>query len=179
MLHHLPDGCRVVIRPIRPDDKSRLETGLQRLSQETVRRRFLAAKPRLSRTELRYLTEVDGVSHIALVVIDADDPDTLLGVARAVRFPDEPDMAEWAIVLADHMQGRGLGKLLMTRLADAAIAVGVRRFSATMLQDNVAAQRLLRHVTDHLESDEAHGGVREVVVALAGVPQGAEPALAA
>ena len=167
MLHILPDGKPVLIRPIRPDDKARLELGLQRLSQETVRRRFLAAKPRLSRTELRYLTEVDGVSHIALVVIDADDPETLLGVARAVRFHDEPDMAEWAIVLADHMQGRGLGTILIRRLADAARAQGIRHFSATMLEDNVPVQRLLHHVSDHLESDAHSGGLREVVLDLA------------
>jgi hypothetical protein len=64
--HRLPDGTRVAIRPIEPGDKARLAEGLRRLSQETIRRRFLAAKPRFTSAELRYLTEIDGVDHIAL-----------------------------------------------------------------------------------------------------------------
>jgi hypothetical protein len=55
----LSDGTRVQIRPVEPADKPRLADALARLSRESVRRRFLAAKPSLSTTELRYLTEVD------------------------------------------------------------------------------------------------------------------------
>jgi RimJ/RimL family protein N-acetyltransferase len=157
----------VVIRPIRPDDKERLAAGLQNLSQETIRRRFLAAKPRFSSWELRYLTEVDGIGHVALVVIDAEDPDALLGVARFVRLPDDPQTAEWAIVIADHLQGRGLGRTLITQLADEARRLGIERFTATMLEENKAAQRLLDHVSARLERDEHRDGLREVVVSLA------------
>jgi hypothetical protein len=70
-LHH---GTQVRIRPVEPGDKQRLQRGLRGLSPETVRRRFLAAKPAFSDHELRYLTEVDGVDHLALVAVLADDP---------------------------------------------------------------------------------------------------------
>ncbi len=69
IVHRLANGQQVCIRPIRPDDKWQLQEGLKRLSLETIHRRFLAAKPRFSSAELRYLTEVDGVNHIALVAI--------------------------------------------------------------------------------------------------------------
>ncbi len=46
--YRLTDGTQVWIRPITPDDKWRLQDGLKRLSLETVRRRFHAAKPRFS-----------------------------------------------------------------------------------------------------------------------------------
>jgi len=155
-----------VIRPIRPDDKERLALALSRLSRETIRRRFLAAKPRLSASELRYLTEVDGVRHIALVAVLEDDPETIVAVARCVRFADAPDTAEMAIVVGDAYQGRGLGRALAVALADAARAVGVERFAATMLADNRAAQRLMRTIARRLEERPAPGGLREVSIDL-------------
>jgi hypothetical protein len=99
----------VRIRPVEPGDKPRLEAGLARLSLESIRRRFLMAKPSLSAAELRYLTEIDGVHHIALVALLEDDPDEIVAVARCVRLEPGGATAEFAIVVADELQGRGLG----------------------------------------------------------------------
>jgi RimJ/RimL family protein N-acetyltransferase len=133
----------LVVRPIRPSDAELLEAGLARLSPETVYRRFLSPKPHLSRRELRYLTEVDGVSHHALVAVPAGDPSELIAVGRWVRLAEDPDVAEAAIVVGDCWQGRGVGRMLGLRLADAACRLGVREFTATMLPDNAPAHRLL------------------------------------
>ena len=167
MPFELDGGARVLIRPIEPGDKDRLVTGLRQLSDESIRKRFLAAKPRFTRSELRYLTEVDGSNHIALVAVLADDPDQLVAVARCVRLTDRRSTAEMAIVVGDPWQGQGLGRELAHRLADAARAAGVRRFAATMLGDNEAARRLMRTFSRRLEEGPVSGGVREVLVELA------------
>ena len=167
MPYTLDGGARVLIRPIEPGDKERLVNGLRQLSDESIRKRFLAAKPRFSQSELRYLTEIDGVNHIALVAVLADDPDQLVAVARCVRLPDRPGTAEMAIVVGDPWQAQGLGRELAQRLADAALVVGIRRFAATMLGDNVAARRLMRTFARRLEEAPVSGGVREVLVELA------------
>ena len=166
-MHTLPDGTQILIRPIEPGDKARLSLALGRLSERSIHRRFLSAKPKLSSTELRYLTEIDGRDHIALVAFLADDPDSIVAVARCVRFPDEPDTAEFAIVVGDPLQGRGLGSLLARELATAARSAGIRRFFAPMAGENIAVRRLIAHFTQTLERDEIAGGVREVVVELA------------
>ena len=167
MPYTLPSDVRVVVRPIGPSDKDRLVNGLRQLSLESVRKRFLAAKPRFSQSELRYLTEVDGVNHIALVAVLEDDPEQLVAVARCVRLPDRPGTAEIAIVVGDPWQGQGLGRELARRLADAALAVGIRRFAATMLGDNEAARRLMSTFARRLEEGRISAGLREVVVELA------------
>jgi RimJ/RimL family protein N-acetyltransferase len=167
MVFELEGGERVLIRAIEPGDKDRLVNGLRQLSEESIRKRFLAAKPRFSRSELRYLTEVDGINHIALVAVLEDEPDQLVAVARCVRLPDRPGTAEMAIVVGDPWQGQGLGRELARRLADAALAVGIRRFAATMLGDNQAARRLMRTFARRLEEGRVSAGVREVVVDLA------------
>ena len=167
MLYTLPRGSRVQVRPIAADDKDKLARGLRQLSDESIRKRFLASKPRFTSTELRYLTEVDGRHHIALVAVLEDDPDQLVAVARCVRLPDRPATAEMAIVVGDPWQNQGLGRALATALADAALAVGIRRFAATMLGDNEPARRLMRTFARRLEEGRISGGVREVLVELA------------
>lgn len=164
----LHDGTRVAIRPIRPDDKHELAAGLERLSDESVQRRFLAPKARFTESELRYLTEVDGHDHVALVAerLDRSGGWRAIGVARFIRLVDDPETAEMAIVVADAFQGRGLGSLLADALAEAALEHGVRRFSATILSDNHAVQRVLSRLSRNLEHSRDSRGQRELLVEL-------------
>lgn len=140
----------LVIRPIRPGDAPLLASGVQRLSTETLRRRFLTPRSHLSSGELRYLTEVDGCAHYALVAVSADDPSELIAVGRWVRDEERPDTAEVAVVVGDCYQGQGVGRRLGLALADAARARGIRRFTATMLADNAPAHRLFAAISDRL-----------------------------
>ena len=155
-----------VFRHIRPDDKGRLAAGLERMSPESRRRRFLMPKPRFSSSELKYLTEIDGFDHVAIVAVSAEDPDVFYGVARFVRLREDPETAEAAIVVGDALQGRGLGRELGRRLADEARERGVKRFTASMLGDNAAAHALFRSISERL-SERTESGLREVVVELA------------
>jgi RimJ/RimL family protein N-acetyltransferase len=166
MLVSLRHGTQVRIRAVQPGDKPRLQRGLRRLSPETVRRRFLAAKPVFSDQELRYLTEVDGVDHLALVAVLADDPEQVVGVARCVRAAPGSDTAEFAIVVGDPFQGQGLGTVLTGALAEAARRAGIRRFSATMLAENEAVERLLAAHATRFERNVVGDGVRELVAEL-------------
>ena len=161
MLLTLPTGTTVLIRPIEPEDKPLLSLGLRTLSPETAMRRFLTLKTSFSAAELRYLTEVDQVDHIALMAVDARFGGPI-GVARCVRVA--PDTAELAIVIGDPWQRMGLGRTLIGELADRAAAHGIERFSGTMMATNRGAVRLMRGFGTHVDRDVIEGGVREIVV---------------
>ena len=168
VFERLPDGALILIRPIRADDKRFLEDGLRHLSPESVHRRFLSPKRSFSRAELRYLTEVDGRDHVALVAEYPGEPvRRLIAVGRFVRHTDSPDAAEAAIVVADDWHRRGVGSLFAERLASEARRLGIRRFTATMASDNVAGHKLMRRLTDHLEEHHTGSGVSELVLDLA------------
>jgi RimJ/RimL family protein N-acetyltransferase len=168
VIERLPDGAPVLIRPIRADDKRMLTDGLRRLSDESVHRRFLTPKRSFSRAELRYLTEVDGRDHVALVAEHPSGPARrLIAVARFVRLAEDPHAAEVAITVADDWQGRGLGSLLSERLAAEARRVGISRFTATMAANNLPAHRLMARLTDHLEQHHVGSGVDELVLDIA------------
>ena len=168
VLERLPDGAQILIRPIRSDDKRFLEDGLRQLSDESVHRRFLSPKRSFSRAELRYLTEVDGRDHVALVAEYPGEPvRRLIAVGRFVRLAQDPDAAEVAIVVSDDWQQRGVGSLFAERLAAEARRLGVKRFTATMATDNVAAHRLMDRLSEHLEEHYSGSGVSDVVLDLA------------
>jgi RimJ/RimL family protein N-acetyltransferase len=170
VIERLPDGAPVVIRPIRPDDKGMLSEGLRRLSPQSAQRRFLTPKRSFSRAELRYLTEVDGRDHVALVAegpCPADPTRRLIAVARFVRLEDDSQAAEVAVTVADDWQGRGLGSLLAKHLAHSARNRDIRRFTATMASENVPAHRLMAKLTAHLEQHHVGGGVDELTLDLA------------
>ena len=107
--------------------------------------RFMSPLPRLSDRDLRYLTDVDQVDHIAWGAVDlgmAGRPG--VGVARCVRLTGEPTVAEPALTVVDSHQRRGLGTLLFETLAGAASAEGIRTFRAFVLSENVPMVTMLR-----------------------------------
>jgi GNAT superfamily N-acetyltransferase len=163
VLKPLRDGTLILIRPIRYDDKWLLEAELESLSESSVQRRFLTSKPRYSRSELRYLTEVDGWNHMALV---AESPirfgRRILGVARYVRDREDPHKAEVAVEVVDDFQGRGLGSVLVEALGRRARMRGITRFTATMASDNIPAQRLFRKLTGQTAIHHLGRGTSEV-----------------
>jgi RimJ/RimL family protein N-acetyltransferase len=171
----------ILLRRIRPEDKDALVAGLGRLSERSVYQRFLAPKPRLTSSELRYLSEVDFVDHYALVAVlarhplpsqpadtpgrAARSPEVVVGVGRWVRSTESPTDAEIAIVVADDLQGRGVGTQLGRALTEAARARGIERFTASMLPSNQAAHRLFAKISSQLQTVH-HQGVDELVAPL-------------
>ena len=170
VLERLPDGASILIRPIRADDKRMLEDGLRHLSDESVQRRFLTPKRSFSRAELRYLTEVDGRDHAALVAEDAmrragappDRGRSLRPPRRGSRPP--PRWRSWSPTTGSAAaSARCWPRGWPTRPA----APASQRFTATMASDNVAAHKLMAQLTTHLERRHGGHGVSELVLELA------------
>ena len=158
-----------MIRPIRGDDHERLRASHDRLSPESRYRRFLSSKPALTSADTRYLVEVDGCDHFALVATLPDvDDEPIVGVARFIRIPDNRELAEMAIVVGDAHQRHGLGRELVRRLSDEAVARGVRRFTATMFSDNLGIRRLLEGLAAGPVEYRTFGGVTEMELPLPG-----------
>jgi RimJ/RimL family protein N-acetyltransferase len=139
----LRDGSAVLIRPVRSTDAPLLADGFARLSERSRRTRFLGRKTTLTEADLRYFTNVDHHDHEALGALDHVRGGGV-GIARYVRDRENPAAAEIAVTIADDWQGRGLGTELLARLSDRARAEGIRRFTAVIAADNVAAAGLLR-----------------------------------
>src|SRR5260370_6503892 len=143
----LADGTEVVVRLLGAADKQLLADGFARLSPVSRYHRFFGHKPSLSHEELRYLTEPDGLDHFALgAVMTPAGRVEGAGVARFVRLPDQPEVAEPAVTVADSLQGRGLGRLLLGRLIAAAAERRIRLVRGPRLEENMPMRALARSV---------------------------------
>jgi RimJ/RimL family protein N-acetyltransferase len=160
----LPDGERILLRPIEPADREALEEGIRRMSPESRYRRFFTPLDHLTDKQLTYLTEVDHRDHEALVAIEPDT-DRGIGVARFVRSETDPEVAEFAVAVADDWHRRGVGSALLHRLTERARQEGIRRFSASILEENRPMLELADALGDVQVRDRA-GGAVEIEVEL-------------
>ena len=131
----LRDGGSIHIRGIRADDKQRLLDHFRRMSQDSIYHRFFGLKHTLSEQDLVRFTEIDFVTHVALVAtlrIGADE--RFIGVGRYVTTG--PARAEIALAVLDEHQGRGVGTVLLDHLGRVARAAGIIEFQADVLGDN-------------------------------------------
>ncbi len=149
-----PDHA-VRLRPIRPDDATKLDAFHQHLSSDSIYRRYFSIHPELSDKELCHLTQVDYVDRLALVIEDGDE---LVAVARFDRYPGTTG-AEVAFVVRDDYQHMGLGHRLLESLAEAAWARGITTFSADTLVSNRDMMSVFQHSGFHVTSSVSAGEI--------------------
>jgi RimJ/RimL family protein N-acetyltransferase len=140
----LPDGTEIAYRPIRPEDAPALQRFHTRLSERSIFNRFFEYMPRLSDRQAAYFAAADGDDRVALVALDPGVPGELIGVVRIDRDPGT-EQAEYAAIVADGWQGRGVGYGLTGAIVTAARARGIRQLYALVLPNNAQMLRLLRN----------------------------------
>jgi GNAT superfamily N-acetyltransferase len=155
----LADGARLRVRPIVPADREPLADAFDRLSDRSRHQRFLAPKAQLSARELDYLTDVDHVTHEALVAID-ETTGHIVGIGRYATGSGGGVVADMALAVADAWQRRGIGHALAVRLVERARANRITRLTGTALADNHRVRALLDRLGFRVRSVSA--GVVEV-----------------
>ncbi|HEY3020548.1 MAG TPA: GNAT family N-acetyltransferase [Solirubrobacteraceae bacterium] len=171
----LPDGGRLVIRPIEPDDRSALVDAFERLSEESRYRRFFGPVPALTDRQLDYLTDVDHHDHEALIAFPEPTGDGDSGAVAVARFVrTDGDVAEPAIAVVDEWQGRGVATVLLDALVARAREENIGYFAAPVLASNTAAITALRRLGT--TTITPHGQQVELLIALP-AQDGATPPL--
>ena len=139
----LRDGTCVRVREILAEDAPALRRLVGRSSERSIELRFLGPIKELSEEKARRFAEVDGRDRFALVALDPEKEDEIVGVVRYERERGT-DGAEYAALVEDGFQGRGLGIGLTRRLIEAARERGIERLHALVLRENGRMLRLLR-----------------------------------
>lgn len=136
----LSDGRTVHIRPVRPEDNDRMMAMWERLSPETIRMRFFAPRS-MSANQMRFFSNVDYVNRFALV---AETAGRIVGVSRFDRLEEDPSSAEFAVIVEDAEQGRGIGTALLRALVRPANDMGISGFVGDVLRENRRMLRMMR-----------------------------------
>jgi len=139
----LPDGTDVLIRPIRPEDAELEAEFVRNLSPQTKYFRFMTTLNELPPAMLARLTQIDYDREMAFIAVTTQNGKEIeLGVARYAVNPDG-ETCEFAIVVADAWQHRGLARKLMQVLIETARNRGLKEMRGVFLANN---ERMLRFV---------------------------------
>lgn len=133
----LKDGRSVIVRAIRPDDKTTLLQGVSLFSNASLYKRFHGAKTGLTDQEVTFYTEIDYLHHVALLAVLKDNDQAIGGgrfIAYDVALP--PRSAELAFAVADDFQGLGVGSIILKHLIYIAREIGFKIFEADVLVGN-------------------------------------------
>jgi RimJ/RimL family protein N-acetyltransferase len=139
----LSDGTRVPLRRIRAEDAEALQRLVGRSSDRSVELRFFGPLKELSNEMARRFSDLDGKDRFALIALDPENPEEIIGVVRYAR-ERSTEGAEYAALIEDRFQGRGLGIGLTRRLVEAARENGIRCLHAMVMRENARMLGLLR-----------------------------------
>lgn len=145
----------MTIRPLRPDDVGIEREFVTGLSDETRYSRLLGGAIKVTDEYIRRLTHLDWSREVALAAITMlGDTETIIGVARYVIDASGTD-CEFAIVIADAWQGRGIGRRMLLKLVAVAKLRGLKRIYGEILSTNHAMLGMVRalgfRVTRHAD----------------------------
>ncbi len=146
-------GGEYAIRPIRPDDAQMLQGLMQHLSPESRYFRFVSSIAQLPPTMLARFTLIDYDKEMALVAVAKErtpgedgaivEIQRIVGVSRYITNPDQSS-CEFALVVADDFNGKGLGSRLMLSIMDVAREKGLSEIDGLVLANNPSMLKLMR-----------------------------------
>lgn len=133
----LADGTVVTLRPIRPEDAAIERQFVNGLSHQSKYFRFLYAVSEITPEMLARFTQIDYDREMALIAVVGESAgEREIGVARYFVDPFD-ESCEFAVVIADDWQGKGLGAELLRDLIGSARQKGVRRMYGVALAENL------------------------------------------
>jgi acetyltransferase len=154
----MADGTSVTIRPIRPEDEPLMVRFHESLSEQSVHLRYFQAlqlHQRVAHERLIRICFIDYSREMALVAEHRDpaigEP-VILAVGRLIKIPGT-DTAEFAVLVTDKAQGRGLGSELLRRLLEVGRDERIARIKAEILPENLPMQRICEKLGFHLRHD--------------------------
>lgn len=142
-----PDVRAVSIRFATADDKEKLRRMFSRLSSKSIYRRFHLPYPRVPEQMLNIMLDVDHCDKKSLVAVAEEE---IIAHVMYVRLGASSD-AEVAFVVEDGWQSKGVGKLLLSQIAEEARLRGVETFTGEVLGENRRVLSLLNAVFADVE----------------------------
>jgi len=151
-LSQLKRGRTIQLRPIRPEDGESIKNMVRNMSAESRYFRFMHAINDLSPQLVAQFTKLDYDRQMAFVAVEDSGKGEVVGVSRYAMSSDR-QQGEFAVSIADNMQGQGLAKALMKLIIEHAKAQGLRELVGDVLTTNAPMRGLMKSLDFTATSD--------------------------
>jgi acetyltransferase len=162
----LPDGTRVFVRPLRPEDEPLYGPFFAKVTDHDLRLRFFAPVKDFGHSFVARFTQIDYARAMAFIALDERSGE-MLGVVRLHANPSY-DVGEYAILVRSDWKGRGLGWLLMQMIIDYARAEGLKTIEGQVLTENTQMLTMNRELGFKIAPDPHDSDIRIVTLPIAG-----------
>jgi acetyltransferase len=153
-MYRLPDGSDVTLRPIRPEDEPLELEMLSSLSEAATKTRFFAPLKSFPHEMLSTFCNIDYDREMAIVAESREgDIRRLAGIVRLIIDPDYRS-GEYAVLVHDTFQGKGLGYKLMDVIIGIAQEKGLEEIYGTVLSRNHKMLQMARKLGFTLKREE-------------------------
>ena len=147
----LPDGTKLLVRPVRPQDESLYPAFFAQVTPEDLRLRFFAPVKQFGHAFIARFTQIDYARAMAFIAID-EATGRMLGVVR-IHSDANYEAAEYAILIRSDLKGHGLGWMLMELIIEYARAEGLRSVRGQVLRENTTMLEMCRKLGFTIASD--------------------------
>ena len=162
----LNDGTDIVIRPIRPEDAESEAKFVRELSKEAKYFRFMNSLQELSQEMLVRFTQIDYHNEMALIAVAPHATgDEQIGVARYTTNLDKTG-CEFALVVSDQWQGKGIARRLMRNLMEVARDRDLERMEGQVLSNNSRMLELMESLNFKINFPPDDPAIKQVVAQL-------------
>ena len=158
----LNDGTDITIRPIRPEDAEMEAKFVRELSNEAKYFRFMNSFHELSQEMLVRFTQIDYHNEMALIAVKTDSQgEEQIGVARYSTNVDKTS-CEFALVVSDKWQSRGIAHHLMKDLMEIARDRNLKTMEGQVLRENSKMLELVASLGFQVRNDAEDNTIKQV-----------------
>jgi len=158
----LNDGTDIVVRPIRPEDADMEAKFVRELSKEAKYFRFMSSLQELSQDMLVRFTQIDYHNEMALIAVKSDSAsEEQIGVARYMTNVDKTS-CEFALVISDQWQNRGIAHILMQDLMEIARDRNLETMQGQVLSMNTKMLELVASLNFQIRNDPDDAAIKQV-----------------
>ena len=162
----LNDGTDIVIRPIRPEDAEIEAKFVKELSPEAKYFRFMNSLQELSQEMLVRFTQIDYHNEMALIAVTSNGAaEEQIGVARYTTNVDKTS-CEFALVVSDRWQGKGIAHQLMRKLMETARDRDLEKIEGQVLSNNSRMLELMESLNFEIKYHPDDPAIKQVVAQL-------------
>ena len=145
-------GEKITLRPAKPTDARPLQDHYYNLEKQDVISRFFHEKKRFARHDVESLSQTDYIRNMAiLAVVGEVGFEKIIGVGEYYLQPAQ-NMAEVAFSVSRDYQEKGIGRLLIRKLAEAAQENGIAGLFAVTSSSNKRMIRLFKSLPYKVKS---------------------------